>query len=162
VAAAAGATTAKKDEKKDEKRSWLDNVADGITITVREIHITVITLGPVKSDEPNPLVPPLLLVDVARMRLVATNSRYEARHAAGRRRDVTGPQVVDLKQTRLYDRERTQVALFKVIRCDAVTVALASADMRQRMTLLRNLPLTIRVRRRGGGGARPARDGGRG
>jgi len=66
-----------KESKKDEKRGFFDNVADGITIFVKEIHITVMTLGPIKTEETNPLTPPLLLMDITNMRLQATNQFWE-------------------------------------------------------------------------------------
>ena len=119
-----------KDTKKDEKRGYFDNVADGVTINIKDIHITVTTLGPLKIDEPNLYSPPMLLVDIKNMKLQATNLNYE---------------VVDLKQTRLYDKDRTQVTLFKLITCEDIVLSLSSVDMKSKMVLLKNLPLTIKV-----------------
>ena len=70
----------------------LDNAADGITVIIKKVHITVYsfpgansrlckvaTLGPTKTTAPNPFTPPTLVIEVRDLNLRATNSRWEVR-----------------------------------------------------------------------------------
>lgn len=118
-----------KKPKKPEKRGVAENLVDGISVRVDHVHIRVQTLGPVKTDGPNPFRPAALELDVDGLRLFATD--YEGN-------------VVNLKKSRLYNSNRTELSTFRVLEVDSISIALHIEDSPKHY-IIKNMPLKAKV-----------------
>eukprot|EP00698_Gefionella_okellyi_P000199 TRINITY_DN10174_c0_g1_i1.p1 TRINITY_DN10174_c0_g1~~TRINITY_DN10174_c0_g1_i1.p1 ORF type:complete len:1378 (-),score=349.79 TRINITY_DN10174_c0_g1_i1:71-4204(-) len=131
-----GAEAKPKKPKKPGKRGFLENLIDGVTVIVNEVHMRVETLGPIKSESWNEFIPPAVRLDILGLRVYATD--YQGH-------------VVNLKKSRYKTNFGTEVTSFRTVSIDSISVALESAPLRNQTGprdltyIIREMPVLVKM-----------------
>ncbi|KAL6057274.1 Vacuolar protein sorting-associated protein 13D [Balamuthia mandrillaris] len=129
----ASSNTAEQATSTSSGRGFAAKLLEGVKLQVKELHFTIQTLGPNKSDtgSSNATLPPALRLDVHNIVVQSTNANWE---------------VVDLTETIQINAEKEELILYKELKLGSVSLSLLKGG--GTIPIIQDTPITSHVKQK--------------